>query len=182
MSSEDDRVLKFSELIQESRSRVFGFIYALVLNLADTEDLFQQTSALLWQKFDEFEPGTDFTSWALRVARFKVSNFLRSRYRERKRFSNATIESLYEASVQLPDVSQQDRLEALRGCMGKLNDEERRLLVKCYSGEMRIKDVAVGEGKSPNALYATLHRIRGLLLDCVKRTLASGEHPALRPQ
>jgi RNA polymerase sigma-70 factor (ECF subfamily) len=182
MSSEDDRVLQFSELLQECRSRVFGFIYALVLNLADTEDIFQQTSALLWQKFDEFEPGTDFTSWALRVARFKAANFMRGRYRERKRFTNSTIEGLYEASTNRPDVSQQDRLDALKGCMAKLNETDRSLLFKCYSGGMRIKEVAVSEGKTPNALYAALHRIRTMLLDCVRRTLASGEHPSLRPQ
>ena len=181
MSSSDDRVLLFSELLQESRSRVFGFIYALVLNLADTEDVFQQTAALLWEKFDEFEPGTDFTSWALRVARFKASNFMRGRYRERKRFSNSAVEALCEAAAG-PDVGRQERLDALKSCMAKLEDADRTLLVRCYSGSMRIKEIAENEGKNPNALYAALHRIRTLLMDCVRRSLAASEHPSLRPQ
>lgn len=182
MSSSDDRVLQFSELLQESRSRVFGFIYALVLNLADTEDLFQQTATLLWEKFDEFKPGTDFTSWALRVARFKAANFMRSRYRERKRFSNSAIEEIYLASVASADVSRQERLDALKGCMAKLNDLDRKLMFRCYSGDMRIKEIAEEEGKTPNSLYAALHRIRLLLMECVQRTLATGEHPSPRLQ
>ena len=182
MPSSDDRVLQFSELLQESRSRVFGFIYALVLNLADTEDLFQQTAGLLWEKFDEYEPGTDFTSWALRVARFKAANFMRGRYRERKRFSNSTIEELYLASAASTDVSRQERLDALKGCMAKLNDTDQSLLFRCYSGGMRIKQIAENEGKTPNALYAALHRIRSLLMDCVERTLAANEHPSTRLQ
>jgi len=181
MSSSDDRVLLFSELLQESRSRVFGFIYALVLNLADTEDVFQQTAALLWEKFDDYEPGTDFTSWALRVARFKAANFTRGRYRERKRFSNSAVEALC-ATAAGPDVGQQERLDALKGCMGKLNDCDQKLLVRCYSGGLKIKEIAEKEGKNPNALYAALHRIRTLLLECVRRSLASSEHPSLRLQ
>ena len=35
-----------------TRAGLFGFIYALVHNVADTEDLFQQTgSSTLWRKF-----------------------------------------------------------------------------------------------------------------------------------
>jgi RNA polymerase sigma-70 factor (ECF subfamily) len=180
MSTSDDRILQFSELLQESRSRVFGFIYAIVLNLADTEDLFQQTATLLWEKFDEFEPGTDFTSWALRIARFKASNFLRSKYREQKRFSNSTIEELYLASVSAGDESRQERLDALKGCMAKLNDTDRGLLMRCYTGGLRINEIAADEGKTANAIYAALHRIRCLLIECVRRTLAAGEHPQLR--
>jgi RNA polymerase sigma-70 factor, ECF subfamily len=182
MSSSDDRVLLFSELLQESRSRVFGFIYALVLNLADTEDVFQQTAALLWEKFDEFEPGTDFTNWALRVARFKAANYMRGRYRERKRFSNAAVEALCATSAAAPDIGQQERLNALKSCMAKLSGTDQKLLVRCYTGGMRIKEIAENEGKNPGALYAALHRIRTLLLDCVQRTLATSEHPSLRPQ
>jgi RNA polymerase sigma-70 factor, ECF subfamily len=174
MSSSDDRMLLFSELLQESRSRVFGLIYALVLNLADTEDLFQQTSALLWEKFGEYEPGTDFTSWALRVARFKTANFLRSRYREQKRFSSAAIESLYEVSLEASDATQQERLDALTGCLNKLPDGDRRLVQKCYAGSQQIREIAEAEGRTAGALYAALHRIRQSLLQCMSRKLA---HP-----
>lgn len=173
MSSSDDRMLQFSELLQESRSRVFGLIYALVLNLADTEDLFQQTSALLWEKFDQYEPGTDFTSWALRVARFKAANFLRSRYREQKRFTNAAVENLYQVSLGMVDVGQQERLDALSGCLGKLRTSDRKLVEKCYGRGQQIREIAESEGKTANALYAALYRIRQSLLDCMNRKLAN---------
>lgn len=178
MPPSDDRILEFSELLQNCRSRVFGFIYAIVLNLADTEDVFQQTASLLWEKFDEYTPGTDFASWALRVARFKASNFVRSRHREHKRFSKTFLDGLYHASLESPDFSHQDRLDALRTCLDKLPEADRSLIFKCYGGEMRIKDVADTEGKSANAVYAMLHRIRKALLACVTRTLGHYESRA----
>ena len=57
----------FTDLLHESRSRLYGYIYALVQNQADAEDLFQETTLCLWQKFEEFEQGTDFGRWATRV-------------------------------------------------------------------------------------------------------------------
>jgi len=66
--------------------------------------------------------------------------------------------------------------------MAKLNDTDQSLLFRCYSDGMQIKQVAENEGETPNALYAALHRIRSLLMDCVERTLAANEHPSTRLQ
>lgn len=178
MPPEDQRIHEFSELLQDSRSRVFGFIYALVLNMADAEDLFQQTALLLWEKFDEFERGTDFTAWALRIARFKAANFMRSRYRQEKRLSSAAIENVYLASTQQGDESQEDRLNALRDCLSKLSPEDQAMIRNCYnSGGVKIKEIAAAMNKSANALYAEIHRIRKALLKCIKLTMAAGNNP-----
>ncbi|MBX3434524.1 MAG: sigma-70 family RNA polymerase sigma factor [Pirellulales bacterium] len=176
--SSDDPVLEFSELLQRSRSRVYGLIYAIVLNTTDTEDLFQQTAALLWEKFDEFQPGTDFAAWALKVARYNAANFVRSRRRERQRLTSAAIDDLYSASVATEDGDSETRLEALKGCLAKLSDADRSLVFRCYGAGLPIKEVAQQQGRSANALYAALHRIRRNLLECVKRTLAAGDRPA----
>lgn len=174
MAKSEERVLEFSELLQQSRSRVFGFIYSLVLNMADTEDLFQQTAALLWEKFDEYESGTDFASWALRVARFKTSNFIRSQYRERKRYSNVVLDALYDASLKASDGAHEERLQALGSCIEKLPEKDRRLVKKCYGSQIHMKDLARTEGKQPNAIYTALHRARKNLLKCINRTLDFG--------
>lgn len=181
MPLKDDRILEFSELLQKSRGPVFALIYAIVLNMADTEDVFQQTAGLLWEKFDEFEPGTNFTGWALRVARFKAANFVRGRYRERQRFSNNVIEQLYQASVGASDRDQEERLDALRTCLSKLPEKDRQLVYRCYGADMQIKEVARQEGKSPNALYATLHRIRRILLQCVRRIQGMSDSANVKP-
>lgn len=175
--ADDQRVFEFSELLQESRSRVFGLIYAIVLNMADAEDVFQQTAALLWQKFDEYESGTDFAAWALRVARFKSANFVRGRQRERRRLSSAAIDGLFDDSMVGESVNQDQRLEALRGCLGKLKDDDRQLVQRCYAGDAAIGDIAAEQGKSAGALYAALHRIRRNLMECIRRTLASADRP-----
>ena len=59
---------EFARLIRESHRELFGFIFAMLQNRADAEDVYQQTALMLWKKFAEFMPGTNFTGWAIRVA------------------------------------------------------------------------------------------------------------------
>src|SRR5262245_53269658 len=88
---ERDPVL-FAELLRDTRSRVFGYLLTLVRNLSDAEDLYQQTALVLWEKFEKFEHGTDFGTWATSVAHFVAVNFLRRQSRRKALFSEAALE------------------------------------------------------------------------------------------
>src|SRR5882757_3613228 len=87
LEDERDPVL-FATLLRESRSRVFGYLLALVQNLSDAEDLYQHTALVLWEKFDQYEAGTDFGTWATSVAHFSALNFLRRQSRRRNLFND----------------------------------------------------------------------------------------------
>ena len=65
-------------MLARHQSQLFGYIYSLVRDLDDADDLFQQTSLVLWDKFDLFDPSRSFVGWACGVARYEVLNFLRS--------------------------------------------------------------------------------------------------------
>ena len=64
----DETTEQFVSLILANQLRIHGFIRSLVPNHADVEDLFQQTSIVLWRKFKDYEAGTNFAAWAMRVA------------------------------------------------------------------------------------------------------------------
>ncbi len=77
---------RFVELLTQYRGPLFGYIYALVRRLDDAEDLYQDTAMVMWSKFQEYEPGTNFMGWACTVARFRVANFLKGERRRRRYF------------------------------------------------------------------------------------------------
>ena len=56
---------EFAGLVRLHTGQVLAYINALVLDWNDADDLFQETCLVLWQKFDEFRPGTNFLAWAL---------------------------------------------------------------------------------------------------------------------
>src|SRR5260221_10163530 len=55
-------------LITRHQRQVFAYIYTLVPDRHDAEDLLQETSVVICEKFDEFVPGTDFVAWACQIA------------------------------------------------------------------------------------------------------------------
>ena len=48
--------------------RLFAYLFSLLPHRPDAEDVFQRTSLILWQKFDQWTPGSDFLAWACGLA------------------------------------------------------------------------------------------------------------------
>lgn len=162
---------EFVRLLNENQSRLFGFLYSHVLNMADAEDLFQQVAMVLWTKFDQFEAGTDFGAWGMRVADYSIKNFLRGKRRSKVCFSDEVMQRIVDQHAAMPVEQVTRRTSALRGCLKKLRRQDMSLLEKCYGTDTPIKEVAASEGRTPGALYTSLNRIRRVLLECVQRTL-----------
>ncbi len=57
-------------------SGFFRYVAALVPNVADAEDIVQQTALALWEKFDAYDPSQPFTPWAWRFALNKTKHWL----------------------------------------------------------------------------------------------------------
>lgn len=172
MPDETHDPLVFSELLREGRGRVFGYLLALVQNLADAEDLYQQTALLLWEKFDQYQPGTDFGSWATTVAHFTALNFLRRQSRRRTLFSEAALLRLSAVQAELKTADCTERSEALALCVAALPAAERRLVRLRYEGDRTVQEIAEQEQRTVGAVYTALSRIRKSLLACVERRVA----------
>jgi RNA polymerase sigma-70 factor, ECF subfamily len=164
--------LVFARLLEQNRSRVFGYLLAIVQNFSDAEDLYQQTALVLWEKFSQFQLGTDFGSWATSTAHFHAMNFLRGRSRRRNLFSEAALERLAAAGSQLNSVELDRRSNALDFCLETLSHRQRRLLEMRFHGDRSLQDIAVAERRTVAAVSMALTRIRKSLLACIERRVA----------
>lgn len=174
---------EFAELVRLSTSRVVSYIQALLLNWNDTEDVFQETCLTLWQKFDEFTPGTNFVAWALRIAQNKALNFQKKQARQAV-FSANLRDALLTEVANRSDETATANLAALSGCMDRLPDNDKQMLKQCYVDGIRIRQIADTMDRSPKSVQNSLHRIRHSLLDCIRRELRRadsqhGGHPPL---
>jgi len=140
-------------------------------NLSDAEDVLQETCVVLWEKFDDFTPGTNFLAWACRIAHFKVLKFLERQYRGPLRFSDATLDAIAADAVQM--TQQLDaRHQALAECMKKLAKKDQDMLRRRYQKGAAPADVASQLGRSVSAIYKSLSRIHDALFDCIQRKTA----------
>ena len=82
--------------------RLFGFVLTLLPRLDEAEKVFQNACLVLLDKFDEFQPGTDFIRWACQIAKYEVLSFHR-RWKQRKHFflNEADLELLAERHMDI---------------------------------------------------------------------------------
>ncbi len=169
----DEQPELFLRLLLSNEVRIFSYILTLVPNYADAEEIMQETSGIMWRKFETFEPGTDFVAWAVQIARYRILDYRRKRYRERLiRYDSKIFEQMTTLAA-AGAVQDDHRLEALERCLAKLRDRPRRLIRRRYYEGAGPKEIAAQEGMSIHAVYKSLARTCGQLLSCVQRTLAA---------
>ena len=74
--NDQERHNLFSELIARHQSELYGYIFAIVRNWEDANDLFQSVCLVLWSKFASFRHGSSFFAWARQTAKLEVRKFL----------------------------------------------------------------------------------------------------------
>src|SRR5262249_3364216 len=120
MERPSERTEEFTKAVLRCQTQLFGYIYSLVRDFNDADDLFQQSCLVLWRKFPEFDRSNSFLVWACGVARLEAANFLRSRERRRRYFSDAVGVVLLESHAELEHDGLQEWREALADCLTKL--------------------------------------------------------------
>ncbi len=68
--SHDDaaRTEQFVELYSAAHRSVYACVMTLVRDPSDADEVLQETSLVLWRKFNDFRPDGDFVSWACGIA------------------------------------------------------------------------------------------------------------------
>jgi len=173
-----DRSKAFLRLFLQNERRLYAYILTLLPNRADADDVLQEASLVMWDKFDERQPPDDFAAWGCRIAYFKVLDFLKKSQRSRVCCSQAMLERVAETAVeQAAGLRLDERREALTGCLEKLRPTDRDLLSRRFADGATTQSTAVQVGRSVEAVYKALAKIRQALFDCVTRTLAQEGQP-----
>jgi RNA polymerase sigma-70 factor (ECF subfamily) len=165
----------FLRLFLQNERRLYAYILTLLPHRADADDVLQEASLVMWDKFDPAQPPADFAAWGCRIAYFKVLDFCKKQQRSRVLLSQAMVERIAETGVEQAAALQLDeRREALYGCIEKLNSRDRDLLARRFAEGATTQSTAAQVGRSVDAVYKALARIRQALFDCVTRALNQG--------
>ena len=156
------------------------YILTLLGDMDATQEVFQETSATLWQKFGEFQRGTNFFAWACSTAYYEVMEYRRCCRRDRLLFSPDLMHTLSDALPAREGVLQARR-GALPDCMERLPANDRELIEQRYAGGETVLEIAQRTGRPAQALYKALGRIRRTLMKCIDDALTESGKPAKRP-
>lgn len=148
-----------------------SFILTMVWNVADADDVLQETNLVLWRKAAEFDPGREFLPWAMRCAQLQALAHLKRRQRSKLVFDDALLDQLANESIAEAKETEMRRA-AMAACLEKLPSDQRRLLARRYEPAGSVNALAAARGTTPKALSESLRRMRHALLLCIERTLA----------
>lgn len=160
---------EFVQLLTKHQSRLYAYIFSLTGNSTQADDILQEANTVLWQKRDQFQAGTDFAAWMLKIAYLQVMAWRQKRVREKLVFDSPMLQDLSRAAEQQSEQSD-DRHVALRQCMEKLSPRHRDLVLRRYSAGASMERIGEELGFSADAAKQALFRARTALIECMKRS------------
>lgn len=177
MMIEQNRHNLFSDLVSRYQSQLYAYIFAVVKNQQDAEDVFQSVCLVLWRKFSSFEPGDNFFSWARQTAKYVLYGFLRHKGRLPTSGKEELLDLFAETISSSPCNTMDSHLAALRQCKESLDSPDEELLRLRYVEALGIDEIAERLQRLPPSICRSLGRVRLRLLECIRAKLASQDHP-----
>lgn len=175
--------VEFVQRLIHFQNGLYAYVLSLLGDPAAADDVVQSTNVVVLSKQHEFETGTNFTAWVLRIAHFQVLAARRDRSRDRLTFDDELLDEMAEQAAGRAE-RDTERHHALRACLRQLPAKQRALIEERYATEgtpaddgESIHELANKRGESKAAVVSALYRIRRTLLDCINRRLA-GEFDA----
>ena len=83
---------QFVQMLAGHEHQLRAFIRSMGLDWSAVDDVVQTVSLVMWRKWDQFDPDTDFMQWARVIARFEVLKFRRRMARDRHVFRDELME------------------------------------------------------------------------------------------
>lgn len=169
--AENERHDRFLRCFTANEQAIRAYIRRLVPTRTDADDIMQEVSVVLWKKFEQFRGDCDFRAWAFGVARFATLAWRRDKARDRLVLDEDVVAKLASETAEIEPLLCRQR-EALEKCMESVKPNQRELLMRAYQSDTRIQDLANSSGRSIPGFYQWLHRVRKMLLDCIRRRIS----------
>lgn len=161
----------FMRLLMLNEPALRAFARTMLPDWSLVDEAIQEASVTLWQKFGQLDCEAGFLPWAKVIVRFKCLSLIGTLRRDRLVFSDRVLELLADEAESLDANHQAAAMKALRRCLDKFSDPHQQLLLAPFATDGGVKTMAAQAGKSPNALYKLLGRLRCKLATCVATNL-----------
>jgi RNA polymerase sigma-70 factor (ECF subfamily) len=168
----------FLRLFLQNQRGLYAYVLTLLPNRADADDVLQETSLVMWDKFDADGPPADFLAWGRRIAYHKVLDFYKKAHRAQARLSRVFVERIAQTATGEAEVLRlEERRTALAACLEKLAPRDRDLLNRRFADGATTLSTSEQLGRSVDAVYKALAKLRRSLFDCVQKTLGREGRP-----
>ena len=171
-----ERDIQFVKLLTDSQSRLYAYLMSLLANTELATEVLQETNVVLLRKSDEFEMGSNFTAWAMAVARYQVMSTRQKYARERLVFDDELIDTLTRDTLEDGD-RMEEELHAVSRCLEELPEDHRSMIRGRYYDAKPVAELAK-ELAAPHEMFTT--KIAALHFSADHEMLHAGQIGVLR--
>ena len=175
----------FETLLRKYRTPVMNFLYRMVRNSAEAEDLAQEVFLRVYRARQGYAPSAKFTTWMFRIATNLALNALRDNHHRQSEISidqpvetNESEQPALEVPDRRPSAEQKliarSRTEMIRNAIHVLPEKQRAAVLLHKYQELDYDEIAKILGCSESALKSLLFR--------AYETLRIQLEPLVRPQ
>ncbi len=136
----------FNELYKLTSGQAYFFIYKIVQNEQDAEDILQETYIKMLEKIDEIDLAQNFASWFYQIAANKSKDLLRRKNKlffesiENEVFDSATEENT--AFYPEENVDKDELCAQVMTAIDELTAEKRACVIMKYYAQMSVNEIA----------------------------------------
>ena len=119
--------------------------------MRSTWDVLQESNRVLLEKPDWYQHGTSFSNWALTVAQFQTTAWLRDAKRNRIVVTAEIVELMADEATAI-ETQAKEQSQSVRTCIESLSEGSRELIHLRYAKSMRLAALSEQTGRTMNAL------------------------------
>lgn len=152
----------FDELMRRYKRPIVNFVYRLLGNAEDADDIAQEVFVRVYQNLDTYRPETKFSTWLFALAR----NAAIDRLRWRARHPTEPIESAPQVaalSATADEASAREIGEQIAAAVAKLPEDQRTALVLAEYQGLSYAEIAGVMHCSERSVESRLYRAKQTL-------------------
>jgi RNA polymerase sigma-70 factor (ECF subfamily) len=155
----------FEALMTRHRETVAKFIFRVVPDDHDREEVCQDVFVKVYFKLDQFQFSSKFTTWLYQVAYRSAVSFNRKKRLDTVEYQDHDAPSGSEIDVDTGRIR-----KLLDQQLAGLKLEERSVVTLHYQQDMSVDEISAIVGRPAGTVKSILHRVRGKLQHAIEKT------------
>lgn len=169
----------FTRLYDGYFQRIYNFAYVRLRNHADAEEVVQETFTAVYRSIDAFRGRSSLSSWIYGIAKNMVNNHIRRARVQETRLEKADDHVLHPTeslAVCGPEehLQLQRYLAEIRARLESMAEWQTEVFELRHLENLSIREIARRTSRSNDAVRSSLYRVKRLLMEASRDSVADG--------
>lgn len=167
----------FERLVLRHQDKIYSFVYNMVRNDMDAEEITQDVFVKVYRNLDKFKGDAKFTTWLFSIAHNTTASYYRKKRIQTNSLEDDSPAMGFESDMEttIEGLKREERDRYISLAMEKMAPQQRMLMQLFYLDERSVKEISdisgLNAGSIKTGLMRARNRLYGLLQDILKNEM-----------